>query len=144
MKCPLGAEEDTAGDGAVELKGEEVRGMPGLDRTGPMGAGPMTGGGFGRCNPRSRAYGLGSFGSGRGGRGFGRGRGYGRGFGRRGARFDDQGWYGPAYGSYPGPYAVTGEDEISMLKKEAEMMKEELNAVNKRIEELGSEPLKTT
>lgn len=25
--------------------------MPGLDGTGPQGQGPMTGGGFGRCNP---------------------------------------------------------------------------------------------
>jgi len=118
--------------------------MPGLDRTGPVGAGPMTGGGFGRCNPRNRAYEWGSFGPGRVGRVSGRGRGYGRGFGRRGARFDDQGWYGPAYGSYPGLYAVSGEDQISMLKKEAQMMKDELNTINKRIEELGSEPLQTT
>jgi len=118
--------------------------MPGLDRTGPVGAGPMTGGGFGRCNPRNRASGRGSVSPGRGGRGSGWGRGYGRGFGRRGARFEDQGWYGPAYGSYPGPYAVSGEDEIGMLKKEAQMMKDELNTINKRIEELGSEPLQTT
>jgi len=26
--------------------------MPGFDRTGPMGQGPMTGGGFGRCGNR--------------------------------------------------------------------------------------------
>lgn len=26
--------------------------MPGLDGTGPNGIGPMTGGGFGRCNPQ--------------------------------------------------------------------------------------------
>ena len=25
--------------------------MPGFDRTGPMGAGPMSGGARGRCNP---------------------------------------------------------------------------------------------
>jgi hypothetical protein len=118
--------------------------MPGLDRTGPIGAGPMTGGGFGRCNPRNSAYGWGSFGSGRGGRGSGRGRGYSRGFGRRGARFDGQGWYGPAYGPYAAPYAVSREDEISMLREEAEMRKDELNAINKRIDELGSEPPMTT
>ena len=118
--------------------------MPGLDRTGPMGAGPMTGGGFGRCNPRNRTSGWRSFGPGRGGRGSGQGRGYGRGFGRRGARFEDQGWYGPTYGFYPGPYAVNRNDEIGMLREQAEMMKDELNAINKRIEELGSEPLKTS
>lgn len=32
--------------------------MPGFDQTGPMGAGPMTGGGFGRCGGRAgRVYG---------------------------------------------------------------------------------------
>ena len=40
--------------------------MPGLDRTGPMGQGPLTGRGFGPC-----------------GRGLGFGRGFGRGFGFR-------------------------------------------------------------
>ena len=82
--------------------------MPGFDGTGPMGAGPLTGGGRGFCAaypamrygpPLTRApyYGPPAYGPlygrpfGRG-RGFGwrflpgpgRGRGYGRGFGRRG------------------------------------------------------------
>lgn len=75
--------------------------MPGLNQTGPMGQGPMTGRGLGRCNDaswqanandsnqqdantstNSRAYGYGAFGF---GRGFGRGRGC-RGMGRQ-ARF---------------------------------------------------------
>lgn len=45
--------------------------MPAMDGTGPMGQGPMTGGGFGRCNPNadSAVY---------GGRGMGRGMGRGR------------------------------------------------------------------
>ncbi len=44
--------------------------MPGMDGTGPLGQGPMTGGGFGRCNPNAdpAVY---------GGRGMGRGRGNG-------------------------------------------------------------------
>jgi len=76
--------------------------MPGGNRTGPQGMGPMTGWGRGMCNPsqtandpspaqgpgyRGSGYGQG-FGRGRGvgrGRGLGRGRGQGRGFGRRGA-----------------------------------------------------------
>jgi hypothetical protein len=115
--------------------------MPGLDRTGPMGAGPMTGGGFGRCNPRNRAYGWGWFARSRGGRGPGWGRGYGRGFGRGGAYFAGEERYGPAYGPYR-PYAMSREDEISILKEEAEMMKSELEAINKEIEQLGSEPLR--
>lgn len=117
--------------------------MPGLDRTGPMRAGPMTGGGFGRCNRLNRAYGGGWFGRGRGGGGIGRGRAYGRGFGRRGAYFGGGGWYDPSYGPHVGSCAAGHEDEISILKEETEMMKGELAAINKRIEELGSEPLKT-
>ena len=64
--------------------------MPGFDRTGPMGAGPMTGGARGLCNPATagavRAY---------GGYAGGYGYGYGRGMGfRRGFR----GGYGPGMG----------------------------------------------
>jgi len=69
--------------------------MPRFDGTGPMGAGPMTGGGRGVCNPDDTGYGVAygrSYGRGRGptngftpgfgqGRGLGRGRGRGRGFG---------------------------------------------------------------
>jgi len=37
--------------------------MPGFDRTGPRGMGPMTGGARGHCNPYGRgAYGRGSIG----------------------------------------------------------------------------------
>ena len=64
--------------------------MPGYDRTGPMGEGPKTGRGLGRCgkaktSPRSdvtpgRAAGLGD--SPVGGRGLGRGGGRGRRSGR--------------------------------------------------------------
>lgn len=43
--------------------------MPGQDRTGPLGQGPLTGRGFGPCG-----YGR---------RGFGYGRGFGRGYGFR-------------------------------------------------------------
>ena len=73
--------------------------MPGFDRTGPMGAGPMTGGARGYCNPATAGtmpaiaggYGYGrGLGLRRGFRGvFGPGRGRGRGFGR------GYGWYPP-------------------------------------------------
>lgn len=78
--------------------------MPGFNGTGPLGMGPMTGGGRGRCNPYwggtdyyrpyygygypgyigygYSGYGGGYWCFGRGG-GFGRGRGLGRGRGRR-------------------------------------------------------------
>jgi hypothetical protein len=59
--------------------------MPGMDRTGPMGEGPRTGGGFGLCgsgaDPQRAGTGRGA---GRGGRprGGGRGRCFGGGRGR--------------------------------------------------------------
>jgi hypothetical protein len=120
--------------------------MPGFDGTGPMGAGPMTGGGGGFCNPAQAGYRpfyAGGFGFGRGfgrgfglrrgfGSGFGRGKGYGRGFGWRAAY---PAW-GAGYGSAYGPQTVNPQDEVGMLKNEAEYMKQELDAINKRIEEL--------
>jgi len=126
--------------------------MPGFDGTGPWGEGPMTGGARGTCNPAvaagyGAAYGRG-YGRGRG-QGFRRGfwpgcrwgRGYGRGFGWRGVYPARGGWYGPAYGLYQGgPYAMSREDEINMLKDEADTMKAELDAINKRMEELESKP----
>ncbi|MBW1669399.1 MAG: DUF5320 domain-containing protein [Deltaproteobacteria bacterium] len=118
--------------------------MPGFDGTGPMGAGPMTGGGRGFCNPYWAGYGRG-FGWGRGfGRGFGYGRsfrgGFGRGFAWRRFAPPWAGWYGPAYGpAYGSPYAMSPEDEVVMLKDEASAIKDELDAINKRIQELESE-----
>jgi len=111
--------------------------MPGFDRTGPFGAGPMTGGARGRCNPvtagtvpsfgASYAFRRG-FGSRRSrwgeyGFGFGRGRGYGRGFG--------------GYPSViPSGYPVNPIDELDFLKTHAVEMKNSLDAVHRRIEEL--------
>jgi hypothetical protein len=125
--------------------------MPGFDRTGPMGAGAMTGGGRGFCNPAGAAYGPlygGGFGYGRGfGRGRGRGfrRGFGLGFGRGrgfGWRTFYPAWdagYGPAYGPlYGNPYGMSPEDELQMLKNEADAIKSDLEGINKRIEELES------
>ena len=111
--------------------------MPGLDRSGPMGGGPMTGGRRGLCgrsgsvadSPAYSGFGYGRrLGFRRGaGREFGPGRGSGRGFGR------------DAYG-YPPAYPIeasmgTGE-EMNMLKAEADYMKKSIEAINKRIEEL--------
>jgi hypothetical protein len=113
--------------------------MPGLDRTGPWGEGPMTGGGFGYCNPSYRGYGTPL------GRGYGYGRGLRRGFGFRGgfARCRGYGWYPPTSGWYPpayGPaYPVSAKDEIERLRAEADYIRETLDAINKRIEELEEE-----
>ena len=113
--------------------------MPGFDRTGPMGAGPMTGGARGRCNPATAgtipAFG-GGYGYGRGlglRRGFrgGLGPGMGRGFGR-GYR-----WYPPAVGPV---FPADSASEMDMLKADADYIQKSLDAINKRIDELSRKP----
>jgi hypothetical protein len=122
--------------------------MPAGDGTGPMGQGPMTGRGAGYCagfdapgytNPMpGRGFGMGW------GRGYGRWGGRGRGFGRGGRR----NWgYGPAWGppapwAYDyGPYAAppTPAQETEALRAQAEWLKEQLDAITTRIEELEQE-----
>jgi len=112
--------------------------MPGFDRSGPMGEGPMTGGHSGFCSPANIRYGrrfAGAFGYGRGmglGRGFrgGFGLGMGRAFGRRG-------WNQPSY--YPA-YAQNPEEELNMLKAEANSVKNSLDMITRRIAELEKSP----
>jgi hypothetical protein len=67
--------------------------------------------------------------------------GFRRGFGRWGGYPQaGTGWTGPVYGSpYGSPYAMKPEDEINILRDEAGAIKEELDAINKRIEELESQ-----
>ena len=104
--------------------------MPGMDRTGPMSDGPMTGGGWGRCNPANRAEILPIAAA------LGRSRGFGGRLGdelgtRRGrcrAR-----WRPMASG--PGAPADTAA-EIEKLQAEAEMLTTSLDRLNKRIEAL--------
>ncbi|MBN1627309.1 MAG: DUF5320 domain-containing protein [Deltaproteobacteria bacterium] len=129
--------------------------MPGFDGTGPRGEGPMTGGARGYCNPGYTGYGNyygRGYGIGRGrwqGRGFGPGLGWGRGYGRgtgwQGAYYPPAGaWYGPTYNApYGNPYYMKPEDEVVSLKNEAGAMKDELDAINKRIEELESQESKS-
>jgi hypothetical protein len=112
--------------------------MPGFDRTGPEGMGPMTGGARGLCNPAGANAGYaGAYGRGRGlgyGRGFrggfGPGRGLRRGFGARG--------YAPAYAAptYPPTYPAGAGNELSALKAQAADMKGALDEINRRIVEL--------
>lgn len=98
----------------------------------------MTGGRRGFCN---RAYAANvpvydGFGYGRGlglrrgfrcGYGPGMGRAYGRGYGG----------YRPAESWYPPAYPIDARSEIDMLKQQADHMKSALDAVNRRIDELG-------
>jgi len=121
----------------------EVKKMPGGDRTGPWGAGPLTGRAAGYCaghpvpgyaNPTGRyARGFGR------GWGRGRGRGFGRGWGR--------GWYAypPAttQPTYPPSQPPTQEQEVTSLENyyndlaaDKADLERELNDVKAKIDEL--------
>ena len=104
--------------------------MPGGDRTGPAGLGPMTGRAAGYC----AGYPVVGFMNPVPGRGlWGRGRGGGR--GRR------RWFYGTVwpYGAPVAP-AITQEQELEALKSQAEDFEEALKGIKKRIEELQAEP----
>jgi Family of unknown function (DUF5320) len=107
--------------------------MPGFDRSGPQGAGSMTGWGRGLCRSGERTYGpetRGGFGAGRcygRGRGFGRGAGRGFGAGRRFAA------YPAAYDPYSPP---APERELETLKAEANYLKDSLDTIHSRIQAL--------
>ena len=138
--------------------------MPAGDRTGPAGMGPMTGRGTGYCgsydapdwanwSPGRRFYGQG----GRGFRGRG-GRWGGSGFGRGGGGWGYRHWYhatglprlarGQRFAGFGVPPAVaygapdappSREQEVEILKDEAEWLKEQLDAINQRMDELSEE-----
>ena len=97
--------------------------MPGFDGTGPMGMGPMTGGGRGFCSP----------------------------WGIRGAvhTYGHPRWMGYGYpyygaGAYtPGiaPFtpSVSREQEFAFLKQQAQAMRAQLGEIEARISELSTE-----
>ena len=114
--------------------------MPDFDGSGPAGGGPMTGWGRGNCNPGA-SYGFERSGSRRGvGFGYGRGRGYRHMFWETGL---------PRWARRPsdwsGRYFEPGysrDDEVRMLQEEAEALKGDLNAIERRMGELeaGKKP----
>lgn len=124
--------------------------MPGGDRTGPLGYGPMTGRGAGYCAGYSVPGYMNPI-PGRGWYGFGRGYGRGRGwFGRGGGRGWRHGYYatgmpgwaragygtvpyGPAPYPYPDMAELTPKQEMSMLKEQAEALKGELKEIQNRM-----------
>ncbi len=103
--------------------------MPRGDRTGPLGLGPMTGRRAGYCagfntpgfaNPAVPRYGAGF------------GGGFGGGFGWR-----RMGYWGAAPGwQYPAPSPLTPQQESESLKAEANWLRNQLDAIEKRIAEL--------
>ena len=115
--------------------GKEVNLMPGFDRSGPMGTGPMTGGRRGICGNRAGAANMQTFG---GGYGSGRGMGFRRGFGRGRGRGFGPGYGPPAYSAgYPAAASKAGE--LEMLRADAETMQKSLEAIQRRIAELDKE-----
>ncbi|MGB4146644.1 MAG: DUF5320 domain-containing protein [Acetomicrobium sp.] len=127
--------------------------MPRGDRTGPAGMGAMTGRAAGYCagypvpgymNPYwCRGAGF------RGGlrRGWGAGFGRGRGWRRMYYANGLPGWaraYYPYYHGWMAPYpeeipqdVAAAEEETAFLKQQAELLKSELKAIEKRLEELS-------
>lgn len=104
--------------------------MPRGDRTGPGGQGPMTGRGMGYCAGFNHP---GFTAGGRGGRGW-RNMYYATGL---------PGWARTGYtqppASPPPPYRYNQEQEKEDLKNEAEMLKQHLDNINRRLEQLEKE-----
>ena len=110
--------------------------MPAGDRTGPMGMGPMTGRAAGYC----AGYPVPGYLNPVGGRGLGFGRGYGRGLGMgwgRGARWG--GYYPTPYSYGMAPVQPTPKEEKNLLDDQMKMLQREMDAIKKRIEELGKQ-----
>jgi len=125
--------------------------MPGGDRTGPLGMGPMTGRAAGYC----AGYPAPGFANLPGGRGFGGGGGRG-GRGRRN-RFYATGLTGwqwaaagmPAFGGAPvaaaaqaepvAPSAAGSKQELDVLRQQAEIMEQQMKQLRERIERLETE-----
>jgi hypothetical protein len=111
--------------------------MPGGDRTGPVGMGPMTGRAAGFC----AGYGMPGYMNPVGGRGFfGRGRGFGGRGGGRGRRHwfwatGLPGWARAGFADFA-DVAPTAEQEQEALKQQAKYVQDSLDAINKRIDEL--------
>ena len=108
--------------------------MPGYDSTGPLGTGPRTGRGLGRCGPTDRAAPVGAryqgYGLGRGGPPWGGGRGRGFGGGGRGRRRGS----GITWNSIEGPASpdvIAPQQENTLMRKI-----EELTAAVDRLKEL--------
>jgi hypothetical protein len=91
--------------------------MPGFDGTGPNGMGPMTGGGRGFCSPR--------------------------GFGVRNYAFPRWAPYAyPAYGFYgyrPFTPRMSREQELELLKGQADVLRNELEDIENEITKITTE-----
>ncbi len=116
--------------------------MPGGDRTGPAGQGPMTGRAAGYCagynvpgymNPAGRFLGRGAFG--------GRGRGmmhrnWYYATGQPGWARYDMGFPAGGTGAVPYPGEVEPAEEKEMLAEQADYLKQQLEDIQKRLSDL--------
>lgn len=118
--------------------------MPFGDRTGPQGLGPRTGRGAGYCSGFPGPGYMNPI-PGGGWFGFGRGQGRGRFGGGRGWRHQYwatglPGWasygYQPFWGVYPYGPELSTEEETTILKDQAEYLKQQLDEIGERIRTL--------
>ena len=119
--------------------------MPGGDRTGPLGLGPMTGRGLGYCSGSpTPGYMNGPRGVGYGGYGRGLGRGYGRGaYGGRGLARGRGGVWGvpyyppvqpPIMPMTPAPITpLTKEERLQALEQQKKQLNDYLAQLNQEI-----------
>ena len=96
--------------------------MPGLDGTGPAGMGPMTGGGRGFCSPWGIGAALRTY-------GFPRWTGYAYPYYGLGQFFR---------GAMPFAPQMTREQELDLLKTEAQALKGQLKEIEARVQELSA------
>jgi len=106
--------------------------MPGLNRTGPRGMGPMTGGGRGLCNPGgirpdNQGYGFGFRGASPAWPYVGRGRG---GLPR---------CWSPGLMEGTAEPNISREQEFDILKDQAHAMREQLEQLEARMKQMGNE-----
>jgi hypothetical protein len=95
--------------------------MPGFDGTGPMGMGPMTGGGRGFCSPWGIGAGTRAY-------GFPYRRGYGYPSYTAGPFVPGAMYYAPQ---------MSREQELSFLKQQSEAIRVQLKEIEDRIQELA-------
>ena len=97
--------------------------MPGFDRTGPDGMGPMTGGRRGLCGSGNNRRFASSPGRGRGYRNI----------------YRNSGMPGRTEYGYTGPSIMDRDEELDFLKEQETFLKNELESVEKRLRDFGSQ-----